>query len=611
MEEIKKTDICEPRKEGLSRRSFLKGGVAAGASVALGAAALVGCATDASNTSNTADTTAKEAAVSAGSSSDLPDAEPILPVDPPAQWDMEADVVIVGASGGGLAAALYVAEQGQTVILIDKENMVGGASRHAAAFCNLYGGAKEQNEKELGNPTFPLDPDAFFRKYNSEHKYTMDEALVKNLINLSGEACDFILEQPGVDMVNLGLKWQDRSIVEGGNYVVLGMNNTCNAFEENIKASGGEIMLKTRCDALVFDGTRVLGIAARDADGKDIFIKGEKGVILSSGGIGMNEDLIKKYLPSAYKGTVQGGPMPSHTGETFRMGLGVGADYAGYDSWSCWEGAIDESTAGGDGAFWHYFWRGERQMFHQPWLIIDKRGVRQPYYARGIQPDFDMAFSAGNMGDVVNSAAWMACVGHRVYSICDSNFSENIFKLNTTYEGCTDYCRKPITDPDKLIENSLVSADWLSEVDEAVERGAVKKADSIEELADMLLLDRDVLVNAVEKWNAVCERGVDDELAVPYDVTWLNPVKDPPFYAAIVGGQLGKTMCGIRVDEHLQAMTEEGTVIPGLYAAGTTAGGIAGEGDYGGFWSSSMFGGMGLSWITGYIAAKELLIKEG
>ena len=57
------------------------------------------------------------------------------------------------------------------------------------------------------------------------------------------------------------------------------------------------------------------------------------------------------------------------------MGLGMGADFSGFDSWSCWEGAIDEETAGGDGQFWHYFWHGERQLFHNPWLIIDKRAT--------------------------------------------------------------------------------------------------------------------------------------------------------------------------------------------------------------------------------------------
>ncbi|MGI6106004.1 MAG: FAD-dependent oxidoreductase [Raoultibacter sp.] len=600
LEEIQETESGQ----ALSRRGFLKGGVAVGAAAALGGTALVGCSAGSASSS-------KSDTSNASASSDLPDAEPIPPADPPESWDDEAEVIVVGTGGGGLAATLYLAEQGHSIIAIEKEGTVGGATRHASAFCNLYGGSKEQNAKGIGNPVFPLDPDAFFRKYNEDHNYSMDEALVKNLINQSGEATDWILEQPGVDLVNMGLKWQDRDIVEGGMYNVFGMGKTIDAFENNIATAGGDIRLNNKCEALVFDGNRVLGVMVTDADGEEKYLKGEKGVILCSGGIGMNKDLIKKYLPSAYEGAVQGGPMPYHTGETFRMGLGVGADYSGFDSWCCWEGAIDETIAGGDGQFWHYFYHGERQLFHNPWLIIDKRGQRQPYYAKDIQPEFNAGRAGGNLGDVINTTAWMSCIGHHVYSICDSNFPENIFKLYTTAPGNTDSCRIPIADPTKLKENGgLVSADWLGEVDDAVERGAVKKADTLDELAEMLLLDPDVLKKAVEKWNAVCARGVDDELAVPYHESWLNPVADPPFYAAIVGGQLGKTQCGLRVDEKLQVLTPEDKTIPGLWANFFVVGGISGEGDYGGFWNPSMFGGQSASWFSGYIAAKELLAQE-
>lgn len=304
----------------------------------------------------------------------------------------------------------------------------------------------------------------------------------------------------------------------------------------------------------MYDGERVVGVEIEE-DGKKSYVKGERGVILCAGGFGMNRDLIKAYLPSAYEGTVQGGPMAYHTGEAFRMGLGLGADFAGFDSWSCWEAAIDEETAGGDGQFWHYFWHGERQLFHNPWLVIDKRGRRQPYFA---QTQELFANPGGQMGDLSNCAAWMSAVGHRVYSICDSDFATNIFEKNVLLPTQSDRNRIPLTDPDVLIDTKgLVTADWLAEVDEAVARGAVKKADTIEELADMLLLDRDVLKSAVDEYNEVCEKGVDDQLSTPYDPSWLHAIKNPPFYGAILGGQMAKTMCGLRTDERLQVMRED------------------------------------------------------
>lgn len=600
-------NVSKEIDSGLTRRSFLKGGAAMGAAAAFGSVALAGCASGDSGNSSAAPPSSDSIEAGTGS-----EADPIAPIDPPETWDTEVDVVVVGTGGGGLAATLYVAQQGDSVIAVEKEGSVGGATRHAAAYANLSGGSKEQNAVEFGIPVYPVDHTAFYRIYNYEHNLSVDYPLFMNVSTQAGEATDWFLEQDGVDFVCFGAKFLDRDVAEGRHYNGFGMSRACDAFETNIAKAGAEILLNTKCEGLVFDGERVLGIKAVNADGTETLIKGNKGVILCAGGMGMNKDLIAKYMPGALPGTVLGGPMPYHTGEAFRMGLGVGADYSGFDSWSVWEGAVDESIAGGDGQYWHYFYHGERQLFHNPWLIIDKRGVRQPYFAKDITPNYDASKAGGGLGDIPTTGTQMACIGGHVYSICDSNFPTTIYENYTTAPGNTDKCRIPQDDQSMIDPKAaaLYSADWVGEVEEAVERGAVKKADTIEELADMLLLDQDVLVKAVENWNAICESGVDDELAYPYHESWLHPVADPPFYAAIVGGQMGKTECGLRVDERLQVMKPDGKVIPGLYANLTTAGGLSGEGDYAGYWGANPWGGNAASWITGYIAAKELLQEK-
>ena len=593
-----------------SRRSFLKGVGIVGAAAATGAA-LAGCAPSGGGAQEAAATgdvpAVTQRLLDRGIiGADLPDAAPILPFEAPERYDDEADVIVVGLGGGGLAAAGYLAEQGLEVIAIDKEATVGGASRHAAGYVDILGGTEAQNA--LGFPgVYRGDDDAAIRDAESSANYSIDEKLLRTLIDNHVEADEWITSTEGCNLVCTGAAWNDASREGGGGafYNVLAQDNLMNALEKRAKAGGADIRVQTAAARFVFDGQRVTGIVATDEDGAEHYLKARKGLILTAGGIGMNKDLIRAYIPSAYEGAVQGGPMPFHTGEVFRMGLGVGADFSGFDSWCCWEGGIDESIAGGDGQFWHYFWHGERQLFHNPWLIIDKRGNRQPYFA-ATQELF--ANPGGQMGDLSNCAAWMSAVGHHVYSICDSNFPTTVFEKNVLTDEGTDRNRIPITDPSTLIDTKgLVSADWLAEVDEAVERGAVKKADTIEELADMLLLDRDVLVRAVKEYNELCEKGVDDEMSTPYDPSWLHPVVKPPFYGAIIGSQMAKTMCGLRTDEHLQVMREDGSLIEGLYANATTAGGLSGEANYGCFWNSTVFGGVGTSWITGWIAAKSLL----
>lgn len=598
---------------GVSRRNFLKGIGLASAAVA--GASLAGCApssggSDAGKAGGSVPEVTQRLLDRGILGANLPDAAPILPVNPPETWDAEADVVVVGLGGGGLVATGYLAEQGLKVIGIEKQATVGGASRHAANFVNGLGGAKSQ--LETGFPgIFGGDVDAAVAHAHQLSAFSGDEKFWRTLVTESAEACDWIYDQNGMNLVCCGMAWHDADVSAGRQNHVLGMNSTMDALEGVARANGADIWLSSAVQKFVSDGTRVVGVVVSDSNGEDQYVKAKKGLLLSAGGFGMNKDLIKAYLPSCYPGAVQGGPMPYHTGEIFRMGLGVGADFSGYDTWSCWEGAVDESIAGGDGEFWHYFWRGERQLFHNPWLVIDHQGNRQPYFANTQEGYVD---PAGGLGDLTTTMAWMQTMQHHVYSICDSKFPEEVFKKNTCDYSTPlhDSCRQPVNDASKLLDTGgLVSADWVAEVEEAVERGAVKKANTLDELAEMLNLDPEKVKNAVENYNRICDQGFDDEMAIPYDPSWLSPIDTPPYYAAIVGGQIGKTLCGLRVNGDLQVTDEYGEVIPGLYAGFSTLGGMHGTGNNGAFWNGGMFfGGVGSSLITGYIAAKKLLGLE-
>ena len=280
----------------MNRRDFLKSAAAVGGFAAF--TGLTGCSTGPAEAGAAATTT-------------LPDATPIPPVKPPATWDAEADVVVVGTGGGGLNAAVYAAEHGASVIAIDKQAQVGGATRHAAGYVVMAGGTKAQNEVGYGWPTFPLDPNAAVSAANRQFQYSLDDKLQRALIVGAGEATNWLFAHKGVNMAMTPdhAGFVDMDIILGKQNAVLGMNNTVNAQEANAKAASARFMLSTKTEALVAQDGKILGVVTSDnATGARQYVKANKGVILCAGGIGMNKDLLKKYIPTGYEACAAGGP---------------------------------------------------------------------------------------------------------------------------------------------------------------------------------------------------------------------------------------------------------------------------------------------------------------
>lgn len=122
-----------------------------------------------------------------------PNADPIPPVAVPTAWDAQADVVIVGAGGGGLVACAWLAEQGLTTILIDKDAQVGGATRHGAAFVNRAGGSRCQEERGyFGFPNNTYDLDASTATVMANTNYSADPSLIRAMLAAGGPCLDWM-----------------------------------------------------------------------------------------------------------------------------------------------------------------------------------------------------------------------------------------------------------------------------------------------------------------------------------------------------------------------------------------------------------------------------------
>lgn len=591
------------------RRGFIKGVgfVAAGAA----AASMVGCGS--SQSSSNAGSKNRRDEYEKGLSIDenispgmratptLENAEPIPPEPAPEHWTDEADVVVVGTGGGGLAASLLSRDYGSKVITVEKEGSAGGCSQHACGLRNSAGTSREQIALKWASPTFPYDRNTYLRWLEPNYQFTADVDLLGNVAETAGEAFDW-MQDKGADMDCNGGGYTTKAFASGKWHKVQSFKDVTDKFYQLGVDAGVDFHFNTACSALITDDTgRVIGIKATGPEG-DAYYKAKKGVVLCAGGMGMNPDLLKKYIPSAYRNSVMGGPMPYHTGECIRMAMGVGADLAGIDSWCSWEAEMDNGT--GD---WVYFWSA-RQITQLPWLNIDKRGKRCCFYEWDEFRSGDSVFyqektlpyySPGQ--DRARMQIEGSRIDHRAYCIFDGHFEDYMWNIcNPPNEE-----RRPTQTTDNIREQNLFNTDWRVQMQEALDDGRMKKADTLDDLADQLGLRREVLKRSVDEWNKCCETGVDTGVIYPLTPRFLNPIVDPPFYGAKIGPRIGKTHCGVRVDDHLRAVNSDGDPIPGLYCGFTTAGGICGESTYGcSLINSSLLGGNGLSWGTGYFAAK-------
>lgn len=134
----------------LDRRSFLKGAAIIGGTGAL--AGLAGCApSGGKNTSENSSVSKEQAAFEAAT-------QPIAPVEAPASWDEETEIVIVGSGGGGMNASIRLAQAGYQVLMLERGEETGGNSKHSSVFSN-FGGHKQAEASKWAYPTYPYDVD--------------------------------------------------------------------------------------------------------------------------------------------------------------------------------------------------------------------------------------------------------------------------------------------------------------------------------------------------------------------------------------------------------------------------------------------------------------------
>lgn len=441
-----------------------------------------------------------------------------------AQWDKEADVVIVGSGGTGVAAAAAAAEKGASVLILEKAGIAGGTTNFSGGVMQAAG---TQAQKEL--TAYQDDtPEKHAQLWIKAGEGLVDEALVRDLAAgapghiewLTGLGLKFtsVYGHCHIPYVDDSLMADRIHVYEGGGASGQGTLLVQTVLNYAL-GLGAAIEYETEATHLIQDGEgRVVGLEAVQG-GKAMRVKANKGVVLAAASVDQNKEMARRLNPQQYDDLNNGICMcaVTDTGDGIRMGMEAGADIEGMG------GTID--FCGKTGA------------------ATDNRNPLFPSF-------------------IVNAA------GRRF--VCeDATYAYHyraIFQQSKQLDG-----------PTYMIfgESSLSAqgAPWTQESAAAdVEAGVLTRADTIEELAGELGLKAENLAATLNAWNSDMATGVDTQFG---RITGLQAISGPFYAYKNVAYNLG-AIGGLRINTNAQVLDTNGEVIPGLYAGGLNAGGWIG-----------------------------------
>ena len=229
---------------------------------------------------------------------------------------LDCDVVIVGAGGAGLTAAVRATQAGAKVLVLEKMPFVGGNSLKASGGMNCAD-TKFQAALDItdsGVPEFIEDT------MNGGHGIN-DLALVTTMAENSAEAVDW-LESIGAPLPKVaatgGTVHKYLHSPEDGNPVG---EYLVDKLDEEAKKNGIEVMLNTTATEILMDGGAAVGVKANDAAHE--YTINAKAVVLATGGFGATFDLMCSFNPSLANAVTTN--HPGATGDGILMAEAVGA----------------------------------------------------------------------------------------------------------------------------------------------------------------------------------------------------------------------------------------------------------------------------------------------
>jgi fumarate reductase flavoprotein subunit len=421
--------------------------------------------------------------------------------------NLQYDMVVIGAGGAGLAAAVAAAENGARVLVLEKRSRPGGATM----FAEGPFAAESPTQKRLN---IQCTKDELFNIHMYYNHWTLNAQQVRTVIDRSGDTIRW-LEEKGIEFY-MPLMYPNQSPLEWHN-PKKGCPDIINAFMKDCHEMGAEVVFETGARKIMTDETgAVAGVVAVNGR-KKISIQ-TRSVIIASGGYGGSNRLIRKYCPSFNTKNLKFNMLKEiHAGDGLRMAFEIGANNEGLEKLIL-HGPVSQA----------------RSVFaitiEASSVWVNSRGERFMQESARFSPF-----------ESVNGV--LRQPGQLCFSIFDQACVQNIEKHG--YE--------------RPFESSIHSHRMLAQLEENLKREAAEghllMSDSWTEIATWIGANPDTLKATIDEYNTGCDKGHDDQFAK--DPKHLKPLRTPPFYVVKCFPGILSSLGGIKTNHRMEVLDKE------------------------------------------------------
>lgn len=427
------------------------------------------------------------------------------------------DVVVVGAGGAGLVAAITAAETGAKVAVVEKLRVAAGntllSGAEYAAPANWL-----QKEQNIEDSAEALEADMLKGGDNEA-----DPALVKILAEQATAGAEWLRDDVKVEWTDELMRFGGHSVTRS--LVPLGASGVepMSKLLAKAKELGVTVIYDTTAKKLLVDDKgAVVGVEAENTrgNGDTYTLNANKGVVLATGGFGSNIEMRKKYNPEMDE-KYQSTDSVADTGDGLIMAEEIGADLRDMSYIQTYP--ICDTVSGA------LLYVDDARLYGFT-ILVNAEGKR----------------FVNELGrrDVLSHAI-LAQTGGVCYEVMDQSAFEEA----------------------KIMENHGGEVAYLT-----ANNGLVK-ADTLEETAKLMGVDPTQLVETVKQYNSYVDAQHDAE----FERKAMNKkIENGPFYLVKATPAVHHTMGGVAINTEAQVLRPDGTVIPNLYAAGEVTGDIHG-----------------------------------